>query len=79
MQVKLKERATRIASALNPNDKIGAMNDGVKGMQGTGGGKGQTIVVADASTKSTNTNQQNMNYNPDGSTRNGKTSSVERG
>ena len=75
----VKGRATRIASALNPNDKIGAMNDGVKGMQGTGGGKGQTIVVADASTKSTNTNQQNMNYNPDGSTRNGKTSSVERG
>ena len=70
----VKGRATRIASALNPNDKIGAMNDGVKGMQGAEGGKGQTVVVADASKKITNTNQQNMNYNPDGSTRNGKTS-----
>ena len=50
------------------------MNDGVKGMQGAEGGKGKTIVVTDASKKITNTNKQNLNYNPDGSTRNGKTS-----
>ena len=70
----VKGRATRIAALLNPNDKIGAMNDGVKGMQGAEGGKGKTIVVTDASKKITNTNKQNLNYNPDGSTRNGKTS-----
>ena len=72
----VKGRATRIASALNPNDKIGAMNDGVRGMGNYAGGGGGNVTVNQVDNSQKSTGQTQYLNNPHGSTTDPKTAKI---